>query len=90
MGGLLALKAAERVAISGLVLIGSELPRDLQVPARSFELRERKDEREDAAGSEDAGGSRGVVGNGAAHLDARGNRLRVSRLRGRTLRKVRR
>ena len=30
MGGLLALKAAERVAIGGLVLIGSHLPRDLR------------------------------------------------------------
>jgi pimeloyl-ACP methyl ester carboxylesterase len=40
MGGLLALKAAERVAISGIVLISAELPRDLRPPARSFELRE--------------------------------------------------
>jgi pimeloyl-ACP methyl ester carboxylesterase len=40
MGGLLALKAAERVAISGLVLIGSQLPRDLRPPVRSYELRE--------------------------------------------------
>ena len=40
MGGLLAMKAAERVAISGLVLIGSELPRDLRPTVRAFELRE--------------------------------------------------
>ena len=40
MGGLLALKAAERVAIAGLVLISAELPRDLRAHARSFELRE--------------------------------------------------
>jgi pimeloyl-ACP methyl ester carboxylesterase len=40
MGGLLALKAAERVAISGLVLIGAEMPRDLRPAARSYELRE--------------------------------------------------
>jgi pimeloyl-ACP methyl ester carboxylesterase len=43
MGGLLALKAAERVAISGLVLIGAQLPRDLRPPVRSFELREVPD-----------------------------------------------
>jgi pimeloyl-ACP methyl ester carboxylesterase len=40
MGGLLTLKAAERVAISGLVLIGAQLPRDLRPPVRSYELRE--------------------------------------------------
>jgi len=40
MGGLLALKAAERVAIAGIVLLSSELPRDLRVPARQHELRE--------------------------------------------------
>ncbi|MFL5717837.1 MAG: alpha/beta hydrolase, partial [Chloroflexota bacterium] len=40
MGGLLALKAAERVAISGLVLIGAALPRDLRPPVRAYELRE--------------------------------------------------
>lgn len=40
MGGLLLMKAAERVAMAGLVLIGSEMPRDLRVPARTFELRE--------------------------------------------------
>ncbi len=40
MGGLLALKAAERMAISGIVLISSELPRDLRPGGRSHELRE--------------------------------------------------
>jgi pimeloyl-ACP methyl ester carboxylesterase len=40
MGGLLALKAAERMPVAGIVLISSELPRDLRVPARSHELRE--------------------------------------------------
>jgi pimeloyl-ACP methyl ester carboxylesterase len=40
MGGLLALKAAERVAIGGIVLVAAELPRDLRVPARPHELRE--------------------------------------------------
>ncbi len=40
MGGLLALKAAERVEMAGLVLLGSELPRDLRPPALAFELRE--------------------------------------------------
>jgi pimeloyl-ACP methyl ester carboxylesterase len=40
MGGLLALKAAERVAISGLVLIAPALPRDLRPPARPYQLRE--------------------------------------------------
>lgn len=40
MGGLLALKAAERMPISGIVLIGSELPRDLRPRARPYELRE--------------------------------------------------
>lgn len=40
MGGLLALKAAERMAISGIVLISAELPRDLRPPARSYRLRE--------------------------------------------------
>jgi pimeloyl-ACP methyl ester carboxylesterase len=43
MGGLLALKAAERMPIAGLVLLSSELPRDLRLPARSFELREIPD-----------------------------------------------
>ena len=40
MGGLLALKAAERMPISGLVLLSAELPRELRVPARQHELRE--------------------------------------------------
>jgi len=40
MGGLLALKAAERMPISGIVVIGPELPRDLRPPARPYELRE--------------------------------------------------
>jgi len=40
MGGLLLMKAAERVAMAGLVLIGSELPRDLRPPARPHELRD--------------------------------------------------
>ena len=40
MGGLLALKAAERMPISGLVLISAELPRDLRTPGRSHEMRE--------------------------------------------------
>ena len=39
MGALLALKAAERVAISGLVLVAPGLPRDLRLPARAHELR---------------------------------------------------
>jgi len=40
MGGLLALKAAERMPISGLVLLSAELPRELRPPARPHELRE--------------------------------------------------
>ena len=40
MGGLLALKAAERMAIAGLVLLSAELPRELRVPARQHELRD--------------------------------------------------
>jgi Lysophospholipase len=40
MGGLLALKAAERMAIAGIVLISAELPRELRPPARSHDLRE--------------------------------------------------
>ncbi len=43
MGGLLALKAAERVAIAGIVLVASELPRDLRIPARQHELRQIPD-----------------------------------------------
>ena len=41
MGGLLALKAAERTPIAGLVLLSPELPRDLRPPARSYELARR-------------------------------------------------
>jgi len=40
MGGLLALKAIERVPAAGLVLISPEMPRDLRPPARPHELRE--------------------------------------------------
>ncbi len=40
MGGLLALKAAERMPISGIVLLSPEMPRELRPPARSYELRE--------------------------------------------------
>ncbi|MEO8570542.1 MAG: alpha/beta fold hydrolase [Chloroflexota bacterium] len=40
MGGLLALKAAERMPIAGLVLLSAELPRELRVPARPHELRD--------------------------------------------------
>ena len=40
MGGLLALKAAERMPLSGIVLLSPELPRELRPPARSYELRE--------------------------------------------------
>jgi len=40
MGGLLALKAAERHQIGGLVLISAELPREVRPPARPHELRE--------------------------------------------------
>jgi len=43
MGGLLALKAGERMAMAALVLLSSDLPRDLRVPARSHELREIPD-----------------------------------------------
>jgi pimeloyl-ACP methyl ester carboxylesterase len=43
MGGLLALKAAERMPISALVLLSPEAPRDLRPPARSFEIREVPD-----------------------------------------------
>jgi len=39
MGGLLALKAAEREPVSAVVLLDSELPRDLRPPARPHELR---------------------------------------------------
>jgi len=40
MGGLLALKAAERMPVSGVVLLSAELPRELRPPARPHELRE--------------------------------------------------
>ena len=40
MGGLLALKAVERMPVAGLVLLGSELPRELRPPARQHELRD--------------------------------------------------
>ena len=40
MGGLLALKAVERMPVAGLVLLSAELPRDLRPPARPHELRE--------------------------------------------------
>jgi pimeloyl-ACP methyl ester carboxylesterase len=40
MGGLLAMKAAERHPIAGLVLISSELPGDLRLPAHQHELRD--------------------------------------------------
>lgn len=39
MGGLLALKAAERMPVSGLVLLSAELPRELRTPARQHEIR---------------------------------------------------
>ena len=40
LGGLLALKAAERMPPAALVLVSPELPRELRVPARPHELRE--------------------------------------------------
>jgi len=43
MGGLLALKAAERQSVGAVVLLDSELPRDLRAPARPHELREVPD-----------------------------------------------
>lgn len=43
MGGLLALKVAERMPMSAVVLLDSELPRDLRAPARPHELREVPD-----------------------------------------------
>ncbi len=43
MGGLLALKAAERAPIAALILLSPEPPRDLRVPARQHELREIPD-----------------------------------------------
>ena len=43
MGGLLTMKAAERLPISALILLSSELPRDLRMSARQHELREIPD-----------------------------------------------
>jgi pimeloyl-ACP methyl ester carboxylesterase len=43
MGGLLALKAAERHPVAAIVLLDSELPRDLRPPARPHELRDVPD-----------------------------------------------
>ena len=43
MGALLVLKAAERMAVGGIVLLSPEPPRDLRPPARSHELREVPD-----------------------------------------------
>jgi pimeloyl-ACP methyl ester carboxylesterase len=43
MGGLLVLKAAERHRVAGVVLLDSELPRDLRAPVRPHELREIPD-----------------------------------------------
>jgi pimeloyl-ACP methyl ester carboxylesterase len=40
MGGLLALKAAERRAVSGLVLIAPELPGDVREPTEAHRIRE--------------------------------------------------
>ena len=40
MGGLLALKAIERIPVAGLILISPEMPRSLRPPARPHELRE--------------------------------------------------
>jgi len=43
MGGLLAMKAAERLPVSALILLSSELPRDLRLSPRPHELREIPD-----------------------------------------------
>jgi alpha-beta hydrolase superfamily lysophospholipase len=43
MGGLLALKAAERQPLAGLILIASELPRDLRQPSQAHEIRDVPD-----------------------------------------------
>jgi len=43
MGALLILKASERHALAGMVLISPELPRELRVRARPYELREIED-----------------------------------------------
>jgi pimeloyl-ACP methyl ester carboxylesterase len=43
MGGLLALKAAERHPLAGLVLIASELPREIRRPSEPHEIRDVPD-----------------------------------------------
>ncbi|HEY7591093.1 MAG TPA: alpha/beta fold hydrolase [Candidatus Limnocylindrales bacterium] len=43
MGGLLAMKAAERMPISAMILLSPEAPRELRPPARPFEIREIPD-----------------------------------------------
>jgi pimeloyl-ACP methyl ester carboxylesterase len=43
LGGLLVLKASERHSLAGMILISPELPRELRVPARLYELREIED-----------------------------------------------
>ena len=43
LGGLLAMKAAERMPISALILLSPEPPRDLRLPARPHEVREIPD-----------------------------------------------
>ena len=43
MGGLLALKAAERMTVAALILVSSELPGQLRPAVRPFELREVPD-----------------------------------------------
>jgi pimeloyl-ACP methyl ester carboxylesterase len=40
MGGLLGLKAAERMPAAALVLLSTELPRELRAPARAHEIRD--------------------------------------------------
>lgn len=40
MGGLLVMKAAERHPVAGLILIASELPRDLRRPSQPHEIRD--------------------------------------------------
>jgi pimeloyl-ACP methyl ester carboxylesterase len=43
MGGLLTMKAAERHPIAGLILVASELPRDLRAPSQPHEIRDVPD-----------------------------------------------
>jgi pimeloyl-ACP methyl ester carboxylesterase len=43
MGGLLAMKAAERMPIAALILLSPELPRDLRAPVLAHELRDVPD-----------------------------------------------